>query len=323
MARNKVQFQRGLSDVEFGRLYGSEEKCREALFSWHWPEGFVCPACGSRAHCELEKRALWQCNACRTQTSLTAGTIFASTKLDLSVWFRAMLHMTQTKQGISALELSRRIDVTYNTAWAMHHKLRQVMLEREATRPLEGRVEMVMPEACFQHDAYLGGARSGGKRGRGSPGKTPFVAAVETTADGKAHRVKLRRVRRFTKKIIRHVTARIIKPGAYVVTDGLGCFNGVAEAGCTHKAIVTGSGRKAARHPAFRAINTVLADIKTAIAATYRSGAKKHTPRRLAEFAYRFNRRYDLPAMIIRLGWVAMRTQPMPYRLLKLAEDHG
>ena len=170
MARNKVQFQRGLSDVEFERLYGSEEKCREALFSWRWPYGFECPACGGFAHCELEKRALWQCNACRTQISLTAGTIFASTKLYLTVWFRAMFHMTQTKQGISALELSRRTDVSYNTAWAMHHKLRQVMLERELVKPLEGRVEM--------DDAYLGGERGGCKRGRGSPGKTPFVAAV-------------------------------------------------------------------------------------------------------------------------------------------------
>jgi ribosomal protein L37AE/L43A len=138
MARNKVQFQRGLSDVEFDRLYGTEEKCRAALFSWRWPEGFVCPACGGSAHCELEKRALWQCNACHTQTSLAAGTIFAATKLDLTVWFRAMFHMTQTKQGISALELSRRIDVSYNTAWAMHHKLRQVMLERNREKPLEG-----------------------------------------------------------------------------------------------------------------------------------------------------------------------------------------
>ena len=206
MARNKVQFQRGLSDVEFERLYGTEEKCRAALFSWRWPEGFACPACGGFAHCELEKRALWQCNACRAQTSLTAGTIFASTKLDLTVWFRAMFHMTQTKQGISALELSRRLDVSYNTAWAMHHKLRQVMLERDQGEPLDGRIEM--------DDAYLGGERSGGKRGRGSPGKTPIVAAVETTEDGKAHRVKLRRVRRFTKKNIKKITGRIVKRGA-------------------------------------------------------------------------------------------------------------
>ena len=228
MARNKVQFQRGLSDVEFERLYGTEDKCREALFSWRWPEGFACPACGGLAHCELAKRALWQCNACRTQTSLTAGTIFAATKLDLTVWFRAMFHMTQTKQGISALELSRRLDVSYNTAWAMHHKLRQVMLERNQDKPLDGRIEM--------DDAYLGGERSGGKRGRGSPGKTPFVAAVETTEDGKAHRVKLRRVRRFTKKNIKKITRLIVRCGARVVTDGLGCFNGVADAGCYARA---------------------------------------------------------------------------------------
>ena len=314
MPRNKVQFQRGLSDVEFDRLYGSEEKCREALFSWRWPQGFECPACKGRAHCELKRRALWQCNGCRTQTSLTAGTIFASTKLDLTVWFRAMFHMTQTKQGISALELSRRLDVNYNTAWKIHHKLKQVMLEREQSAPLEGRIEM--------DDAYLGGERSGGKRGRGSPGKTPFVAAVETR-EGKAHRVKLKRVKRFTKKAIKKLTARIVQPGSNVVTDGLGCFRGVAEAGCTHEPIVTGSGRKAARHPAFKAVNTVLANIKTAIAATFRAGARKHAPRRLAEFAWRFNRRYDLPSMIPRLGIIAARTAPMPYRLLKLADDHG
>jgi ribosomal protein L37AE/L43A len=315
MARNKVQFQRGLSDVEFDRLYGTEEKCREAIFSWRWPQGFECPACGGHAHCELKRRALWQCNACRTQTSLTAGTIFAATKLDLMVWFRAMFHMTQTKQGISALELSRRLDVNYNTAWAIHHKLKQVMLERERSAPLDGRVEM--------DDAYLGGARSGGKRGRGSPGKTPFLAAVATTAEGKAHRVKLRRIKRFTKKAVKKLTARIVMPGAHVVTDGLGCFKAVEEAGCTHQAIVMRNGRKAGRHPAFRAVNTVLANIKTAITATFHAGASKHAPRRLAEFAYRFNRRYDLAAMILRLGYIAVRTPPMPCRLLKLAEDHG
>ena len=98
---------------------------------------------------------------------------------------------------------------------------------------------------------------------------------------------------------------------------------GVADAGCVHQPVITGSGRKAARHRAFKAVNTVLANIKTAIAATFRAGASKHAPRRLAEFAYRFNRRYDLAAMIPRLAWVALRTPPMPYRMLKLAEDHG
>ena len=83
MARNSMQFQKGLSEAGFTQLYGTEDRCRAALFSWRWPEDFVCPACGGMRHCEVsqEGRKLYQCNGCRTQTSLIAGTIFASTKL--------------------------------------------------------------------------------------------------------------------------------------------------------------------------------------------------------------------------------------------------
>ena len=144
MPRNTVQFRKGLSEPEFERLYGTEDKCRAQLLAWRWPGGFECPACGGRAHCVVkqEGRELYQCNACRTQTSLISGTIFASTKLELMVWFRAMYLMTQTKQGISRLEQSRRLGVSYNTAWMIHHKLAQVMMERDRKKPLDGRVEM-------------------------------------------------------------------------------------------------------------------------------------------------------------------------------------
>jgi transposase-like protein len=167
MARNKVQFQKGLSEPEFERLYGSEEACRAALFKWRWPNGFVCPECAGTKHCVIERRGLYQCNACRRQTSVSAGTIFAATKLPLTIWFRAIYHMTQTKQGISSLELGRRLGITQTSAWKIKHKLAQVMMERDAAKPLDGRVEI--------DDAYLGGERSGGKRGRGSPGKSRLL----------------------------------------------------------------------------------------------------------------------------------------------------
>ena len=181
MARNKVQFQKGLSEPEFERRYGAEEQCRDAVVASRWPNGFVCPQCGATEHCLVTSRDLYQCSACRRQTSPIAGTIFASTKLSLRLWFRAIYHLTQSKQGISSIELGRRLGVTQTTAWTIKHKLKQVMLERDAGKPLTGRVEL--------DDAYLGGERSGGKRGRGAPGKTPFVAGVETTADGKPVRV--------------------------------------------------------------------------------------------------------------------------------------
>jgi transposase-like protein len=182
MARNMVQFQKGLSEPAFERLYGTEEQCRAVVVASRWPDGFACPACGGGEHSQVKTRGLFQCTACRRQTSPIAGTIFASTKLPLRTWFRAMYHITQTKQGISSIELGRRLGVTQTTAWKVKHKLKQVMLERDASKQLTGRVEI--------DDAYLGGERSGGKRGRGAAGKTPFVAAVETTPDGKPVRIK-------------------------------------------------------------------------------------------------------------------------------------
>ena len=108
-----------------------------------------------------------------------------------------------------------------------------------------------------------------------------------------------------------------------MVSDGLSCFPAVTEAGCQHTVITTGSGLWAARTPAFKWVNTALGNMKAALTGTHRSIAPKHVPRYLAEFEYRFNRRYDLAAMLPRLTWAALRTPPMPYRLLKLPEVYA
>src|SRR5215211_2023471 len=165
-----------------------------------------------------------------------------------------------------------------------------------------------------------GGERSGGKRGRGSPGKTPFLAAVETTPEGKPVRLKLHRVTSFCRRAVEGFAKRSLDPACEAVSDRLGCFAAVTEAGCQHTVITTGSGARAARTPAFKWVNTALGNMKAAITGTYRSIAPKHVPRYLAEFEYRFNHRYDLAGMLPRLATAALQTPPMPYRLLKLAE---
>ena len=311
MPRNPVQFQKGMSDADFDRLYGTESQCREALFVWRWPEGFLCPICGGSKHSAIGTRALYQCSACRTQTSLTAGTILHSTKLPLKTWFRAIYHMTQSKGGISSLELARRLGVTQNTAWKISHKLMQVMHEREAHKKLTGRVEM--------DDAYIGGKRAG-KRGRGSAGKVPFVAAVETTDDGKPHRMKLFPVSGFTSQTISRTASSLLTGECRVFTDGLPCFTAVTDLGFTHMPQRT-SGNKPVQDSTFKWVNTVLGNDKCALVGTYRAIAGKHVPRYLSSFAYRFNRRFNLADMFARFTYVALRTPPMPYRLLKLAED--
>jgi hypothetical protein len=96
-------------------------------------------------------------------------------------------------------------------------------------------------------------------------------------------------------------------------------FTAVTESGCSHTAI-TGSGPKAAKTPAFKSVNTMLGNVKAALLGTYRAMREKHAPRSLAEFEYRFNRRYGVGQMIPRLAVIAARTAPMPYRILELAD---
>ncbi len=143
------------------------------------------------------------------------------------------------------------------------------MAGREAAKPkLQGRVEV--------DDAYLGGERPGGKRGRGAPGKTPVVVAVETTPERKPRRLRLSVVKGFRKKEVERIAKRDLAPGSTVVSDGPSCWPAVEKAGCEHRPMRTGSGRQAARWSPSRWANTVLGNIKAAITGTYRHVSPKH-----------------------------------------------
>src|SRR5688572_26801887 len=110
-ARGLRRSLRGLSEAEFRERFGTEEACRRALFYMRWREGLTCPACGGRSFCELRSRKLFPCNRCKRQVRLTAGTVFQDTKLPLTTWFIAIYHLTQSKNGISSIELGRRLGV--------------------------------------------------------------------------------------------------------------------------------------------------------------------------------------------------------------------
>lgn len=308
MARNKVQFQKGVSLNDFIKDYGSEEQCFDALYAWKWPDGYKCPNCDHAKSCQLKNRKLQQCNRCHHQASLTAGTIFDSTKLPLTTWFQGLYLITQSKKGISVMKLHRDLGISYNAAWRMKHKVMQVMLERDHDKKISGIIEL--------DDAYIGGERTGGKRGRGASGKTPFVAAVETTDDGSPTRIKLSTVSGFRKSEIKAWSEQHIVAGSTVISDGLACFNAVADAGCAHEKIVCGGGRASVEAPEFYWVNTILGNLKSSLRSTYHAIRPEYAQRYLAEFQYLFNRRFNLRDLIPRLAYVALRTPPMPVRLL-------
>lgn len=313
MAKNRVQFQAGLSLPQFLRRFGTEQQCRQAVMTWRWPAGFHCPGCGHPGHCALRNRDVLQCHRCHRQTSITSGTLFASSKLPLSTWFLAMFLLTR-KAGVSALALGRDLGVSYNTAWLLKHKLMQAMKERDDRQPLGGWVQV--------DDAVWGGEHGGGKRGRDAPGKTPFLAAVSCDKQGHPLFMRLTRIANVRQVTIAAWAQRHIRPGSEIVSDGLAGLRALASRG-RHQVIVTGGGRASATHPSLLWVNTMLGNVQTAFRGTYHGMRAKHLPRYLAEFNYRFNRRFKLPALMPQLAHDATMTPPLPYRLATLAESYG
>lgn len=319
MGINRVQFQKGLSMVEFMERYGTEGQRHAAVVALRWPDRLRLPRVWRDAPLQIRAQGAvlcWQCASCRAQTTVMCGTIFESTKLSLTTWFLAMHLLTQAKNNVSALELKRRLGVRYKTAWLLKHKLMQVMSEREMDRQLEGPLET--------DDAYLGGELSGGKSGRGSENNVPFIAAVQTT-DSKSSgtetshslEVCLKKLE-FTKEAMAVWAKTTLAASAYGVSDGLWCFQAVTVAGATHdERTVTGGGPACVKLEQFRAVNTFLGNLNTAYLGTYRTiDFAKYAHRYPAEVQYRFN----LSSVPKPLLVAAVATSPRPGRFLRVAE---
>ncbi|MFT4196990.1 MAG: IS1595 family transposase [Pseudoxanthomonas sp.] len=304
MAMNRVQFQAGLSLPAFLKRYGIEAQCERALEQARWPDGFVCPRCADTAHRRFQRSSgtrYWQCSACQHQTSLRAGTVMDNTKLPLRTWLLAMYLLSQSKTNLSALELMRHLGVSYPAAWRIKHKLMQAMAEGEAERKLGGVVQL--------DDAYLGGERNGGKAGRGSENKRPFVIAVETTEAGHPRHAAMDTVPGFTKAAMADWGARRLHPGTKVYSDGQWAFRAL-EAEHVHT-VIQGHGRSRCEEANARRVNVVLSNLKRSLDGAYHAFKfAKYAHRYLAETMWRFNRRFDLTALVPRLLGAAARTRP-------------
>lgn len=172
-------------------------------------------------------------------------------------------------------------------------------------------------------DAYLGGEKPG-TQGRGSENKTPFVAAVEISDNGRPLRAKLTAVSAFTREAITAWAKQNLAPQCDVLSDGLACFSGVIDADCAHSFIVVGN-RKPRELPRFQWVNTVIGNLKTML-----NGAHKHfkftkyAPHYLGAFCYRFNRRFDLKNIVPTLIADVLRATKMPERAIRgAAEAHA
>lgn len=251
-----------MSLPQFLELYGTEEKFEAALEQARWPEGLICPRCGTKEHGLVygRRHKRYQCRTCRHQATLTAGTIMEATKLPLTTWFLAFYLIGQAKTGISSLALMRQLGVYYRTAWLIHFKIMESMCEHENTYLLRGKVEI--------DDAYLGEEPNVGRSSRGSENKVPFVATVSIDEAGHPLYVKLATVKTFSFAAIADWCQMALARGCEVISDGLACFRAVAEVGCFHQPAIVNWWHPN-EMPKFRWINTVLSNLKTSFSGTF------------------------------------------------------
>ena len=251
-----------------------------------------------------------ECAFCKRQTSLTAGTLFHSTKLPLTTWFFALFLMSQSKTGTSALEMSRLLGVNRNTAWMMKQKLMAAATDIEASRVLKYFVEI--------DDAYMGGRCPGQKVGRGSPNKVPFVIAVERNEEMHPLYCILSVLPNFQKPSICAWAKKHLAPTSVVVSDGMRSFAGIQDT-CSQYVAIASTGRKAVQDSIFKWVNTVLGNLKTSLMGVYHRAHGYYLHRYFGLFQFRFNRRFDLKELLWDFLNMAARAEQRPLRQLRLA----
>ena len=315
MSKKRIQRQKGLSLHKFLDTYGSEENCRNYLFKARWPQEYHCPKCGCNHYYSVTTRNLFQCTKCKHQCSLTSGTIFESSKLPLKTWFLAIYFITQSKDGLSGLHLRRLLGISVNAAFRMKQKIQHVMKSADDNLLLENLVEL--------DDAYWGGKKKDGKRGRGATGKTPFLAAVSRNDKGHPIHMRMSKVKSFTSDEIIRWSLKHLDGSCSVITDGFRPFSRICDVVDMHHSVTTEGIYKTPDKKFFHWVNTMIGNVKRSIHGTYHSISSKHLPRYLGEFSFRFNNRFQMAAMIDVFIKQAVFAKPLPHHKLKLAEEWG
>ena len=285
--------------LEFQHRFSTEAACLRYLVDSRWPNGFVCPRCAGLEAYWKAPRKLFQCKACGYQTSVTAGTVLHRSKMPLVQWFWAAYLVTTHTPGLSALQFARQMDLGYETAFQMLHKLRAAMVKEGQAR-LRGVVEV--------DETYIGGERSG-KSGRGARGKILVAGAVEVRGR-RAGRIRLRVIRGVSGDQLTGFVKATVEEGSTIRTDGWAGYNGLGALGYQHKPEVEGAPERAME--ILPLIHLAFSNLKTWLLGTHHGSVKKqHMQAYLNEFTFRFNRRRTpMAAFQTVLGLIAERKGP-------------
>jgi len=299
-----MAWQDEMSFFEFKNKFNTEEDCRKYLFKLRWPEGFICPICGHKECYSLKTRHIHECTKCHYQVSETSGTVMEKTHLPLDKWFWAIYLVSTDKRGHSALQLSKEIQVCYKTAWYLLHRIRTAMMERDWNYKLS--------EIVATDEAFFGAPTHDGKRGRGTE-KAKVIVSVQQSSDGCPLYAKMETAEVLDSGTINTFAANYIEKGSTIVSDGADIYLQLPDKGYQHIGNIAedGSGQ-------MKWVHTVISNAKALIQGTFHGLDKKYLNLYLAEFCYRFNRRFWSKQLFNRLLSACLVCAPITFTELCL-----
>lgn len=263
--------------------FGSEDRCRAYLEALRWPDQMNCPRCKSTKISQIVKRNQFDCDGCRYQFSVTAGTVFNDSHLPLWKWFLCTYLLCESKKGMSASQLSRTLGISYKSAWFLCHRIRSAMREVNP-EPLGGVVEV--------DEIYVGGKVHGkGTQGRSLKHKEVVIGIKQRGGERRFFRAEDVKSGTLAKYIKENVSADV----DVVMTDDFSAYpKAMIEAGINgrkHETINHTAGVYVDGDVTTNGIESAFSLLKRGIIGSWHKVSAKHLPAYLDEMTFRFNNR--------------------------------
>ena len=270
--------------------YGTDEACRAFLEDLRWPDGeLACPRCEGKTISRIVKRGQFDCDSCRYQFSVTAGTVFHDSHLPLRKWLLATYLMCESRKGISANQMKRTIKVSYKTAWYLCHRIRAAMAE-DAPEPLSGTVEM---DETFHggKPRYVNPEKDlSGRSKRGPRADNRKVVVLGALQRGGEVRIRVAPDR--TGASIRTFAEDNLSPDTdHIYSDDWRAYRQLGDENTNHDSVNHTNKEWVRGDVHTNGIESVWSLFKRSVVGSYHQLSEKHLDAYLDEFEWRFNNR--------------------------------
>ena len=269
----------------------------KAAFGWLesvlWPHGPVCPRCGGLDRITVVNGArtgLWRCGPCKRQFTVTVGTVFERSHVKLHLWLQAAHLLCSSKKGMSSLQISRILGVTYKTAWFMTHRLRAAMSLPPEAAQMGGDGKVIEADTT-----YVGGKEANKHVGKRNPkniggaGKAIVHVLVERGAGARSHHIA-----DVSGKTLRPILAKHANAQSSLMTDTHGGYHHIGKTFARHEMVDHGRDEYVRGDDYSNSAESFFAILKRGVYGTFHHVSEAHLHRYLAEFDFRYSNRSAL-----------------------------